>query len=84
MSQQEFDEIEARLNAGEQWTPKECGIKVFDDGHVFVPECSSLGDTLIQQGGHYENYQADWVFCAHAREDMRRLLEAVKLKGLNQ
>ncbi len=80
MTKEELDAIESRLNAGVQWMPEECGIKMFDDGHVFVPECASLGDTLIQQGGHYEDYQADWVFCAHARQDVRRLLTA--LKGL--
>jgi hypothetical protein len=83
MTQEQLDAIEARLNAGEQWTPGECEIKVDpEDGYVFVPECASLGETMIQLGGHWEDYQSDWVFCAHARQDMRALLEEVKrLRG---
>lgn len=79
MTQEQLDQIEARLNAGVQWTPEECEIDIDpDDGYVFVPECACLGRATIQLGDHYENYQGDWVFCAHARQDVRALLAEVK------
>jgi hypothetical protein len=79
MTDQELLEIETRLNSGEQWKPSDCEMKVdVEDGYIYVEQCDTIGDTLIQLGDSYENYQDDWVFIAYAREDMRKLVEEVK------
>ncbi len=83
MTDEKLKEIEDRVQSGVQWTPEECEIKPRADGYIFVPECATLGDTIIQLGGHYEDYQADWVFAAHSRQDVRVLIDEVKrLRGL--
>lgn len=79
MNEDTLKEIEHRLNSGVQWTPDECEIKVDpDDGYVYTRQGAMLGDTLIQLGDTYEDYQADWLFCAHARQDMRALVSEVR------
>ena len=78
MTDQQLQEIESRLNAGIQWGPDECGICISARGETWADECSCLGNTIIQLGGDWEGMMDDWIFCAHARKDMRTLLEELK------
>ena len=78
ITENELAQIENRLNAGEQWSPADCEIKVMQDNSIFVSSPSFIGNTLIALDGHYEDYQSDWLFIANARKDMRLLLEELK------
>jgi len=42
------------------------GMRVASDGHVYVPECSHLGETLISLDDTYENSGNDCAFIAAA------------------
>lgn len=89
LSTKDLESIEFRASSGQQWKPRECEIRVDEtdgwmyivdetDGWMYIPECASVGGTAIQLTGHYEGYQDDWLFVAHAREDIRALLVEVR------
>jgi hypothetical protein len=85
MDQKRIDEIRKRAEAATFWGPGDCQLErrlevKVDDGRrwVWMPECSYLGDTNIQYAGCYENGGNDWEFCAHAREDVPALCDALE------
>lgn len=76
VSREECEAILKRAEAATEWTSDQCHIRVDHDGYIYAAECATLGDTLIQQGGHYEGYGEDWMFVAHARVDVPKLARA--------
>ena len=57
-----------------EWSDRE----VESNGYVYIPQGSTLGDTLIQLGDNYEGYQSDCDFIAHSREDIPYLLSLLR------
>ncbi len=58
--------------------PWEWEGRTVSDGHVFIPECSSLGDTCIQLTHDYEGYAHDCDLLAFLRNHLPALISALK------
>jgi hypothetical protein len=69
-----------RANAATHWTPNECGVprNANPDDINHVSDGQSLGEAVIQLGDHYEGWREDWVFLAHAREDVVALAKELQ------
>ncbi len=87
----EIQAREAKATGGPWWNPKDVHISNYDDGdgpktHVFVNECTIMYPTslMMETGGEYNGH--DWIFTAHAREDIPDLLadRAAMLKEIER
>lgn len=64
-------ELEAKATPGPwYWNER----KVSDDGYVYIPQGSYLGDTLVCLGDSYEGYQADLDLLSELRNHCKTLL----------
>jgi hypothetical protein len=70
--------IEARAAGAALWTPADCDLRTTADGEGYALQGATIGGTLIALGDTYEGSDTDWLFIAHAREDVPALLAALR------
>lgn len=73
-----LSELEALEKAATKGPWEWSGRKVDEDGHVYIPQCSALGGTLIHLADTYEGSAEDCDLIAAARNALPELLAFVR------
>jgi hypothetical protein len=79
ISDEELDAIQARVEATTMWTPDECEITTteWEECPFYAGQGATIGDTFIQLADTGDNSTEDWLFVAHARTDVPKLLAEI-------
>lgn len=75
-SQEDLDDLFARTNFNGAKNPKWDGMKMYEDGYIYVHEYSYFGGTLINLAGDYEDSGNDCMFI----QELVRLYKEGRLK----